>query len=109
MNNDRRKLLKLLSFFPIASISGPLFASIENNETNPTIKLLNLALRTWQETQSICPALYVEKLNLNKTNFKDIQTNEFIAGKTIELEGLVLSKSEVASLANIALIIKDKN
>ncbi len=109
MNSERRKLLKLLSIVSIAPISAPLFAAIEHKKSTPTIDMLNLALCTWQQNENICPTEYVAGLNINKSNLNEIQVSEFITGNTMELDGLVLSKSEVASLASISIILKGNN
>jgi hypothetical protein len=107
MDEGKRKLLKALSVFSVATISTPLFAGLGHKQPYSEHELFNLALKTWQKLEDICPATYIKKIGINKVNYKNIQINQFVAGKTIELDGLVLSKCEVASLANIALIIKE--
>jgi len=107
MDKSRRKLLKALSVLSATTISAPLFAGLGYTSPNSAHEQFNLALKTWQKSEGICPASYIEQIGINKDNYKYIQKNQFIAGEIIELDGLVLSKCEVASLANIALIIKE--
>ncbi len=110
MDKNRRKLLKALSVFSVTTISAPLFAGLGGyKHPNSTHELFNLALKTWQKSEDICPALYIEQIGISQVNYKYIQKNQFVAGEIIELDGLVLSKYEVAGLANIALIIKEQN
>ena len=106
MDKSKRKLLKALSVFSVTTISTPLFAGFGYKHPTSTDEVFNLALKTWQQEEDICPASYLERTGLNKVNYKSIQRIQFIEGEIMELDGLVLSKCEVASLANIALIIK---
>ncbi|NQY86754.1 MAG: hypothetical protein HRT51_03235 [Colwellia sp.] len=109
MDKGKRILLKALSVFSVTTISAPLLAGLGYKHPTSTHELFNLALKTWQKSEDICPASYIEQIGINKVNYKYIQKNQFIAGEILELDGLVLSKCEVASLANIALIIKEQN
>jgi hypothetical protein len=109
MDKGKRKLLKALSVFSVTTISAPLFAGLGHKHPYSEHEQFNLALKTWQKSESICPATYIEKIGVNKLNYKNIQIDQFVAGEIMELDGLVLSKCEVAGLANIALIIKEQN
>lgn len=106
MDKNKRKLLKALSIISVATFSAPLLAGIDKKQPNSTHELFYLALETWQKSENMCPASYIQQLGVNKFNYKEIQKNQFIAGEVIECDGLVLSKCEVASLASIALIIQ---
>jgi hypothetical protein len=109
MDNKRRNLIKSLTVLPLTALSIPLLSTVNNTFTNPTNKLFDMALKTWKKTEVISPATYIEKLQLNKENYKATQIREFAEGNILELDGLILSKSEVASLANIAIISQENS
>jgi len=61
------------------------------------------ALSVWRENETTPPYLYIDNAVADGVNLKQIIQEEFLNSIVLEVNGLVLSKLEVAILAAIAL------
>lgn len=63
------------------------------------------AWSAWVNSETRSPEEYLKQLDLSLENVKAIQKSEFVNDQIIELEGLMLAKSEVAVLAQMYCLL----
>jgi len=68
-----------------------------------TISELDLALKVWEKNETSTPYMYIDKAISDETDLKKVIQEEFLSSMVLEVNGLVLSKLEVAFLAAVAI------
>jgi len=102
MSINRRNFLKLIG---AGSVSAGMMSSSALSATNAespinTLDEIKLARKVWYEAHSISPLSYLRSLDCESLNQQ--ARAEFEQGKTLEVNGWVLSYSEVAVATVVA-------
>jgi len=107
-NTSRRSLLQLLSAFGILGLY-PL--NIQAKKIQGDSKLeneLRIILQNWLDQEKILPGDYLSIRGIDirdPKRLKEISVSDFKNGQTICFQGLMLSKSEAAVLAELATLL----
>jgi hypothetical protein len=64
---------------------------------------LGLALTVWKKNETSSPYIYIDKIIKDGVELKKVIQEEFLKSNVLEVDGLILSKLEVAFLASLAL------
>lgn len=107
-DTNRRSLLQLISAYGILGLY-PL--NIQAEKIQGDSKLENellIILQNWLDLEKTPPGDYLSTrgIDIRETNkLKEISASDFKSGRTICIQGLILSKSEAAVLAELATLL----
>lgn len=99
IDNRRTFLKQAIGGTVLIGLASQLSFSFDDEITSE----LALALSVWKENETSTPSMYINKKMMHESDLKKIIQEEFSNLMVLEVNGLVLSKLEVAFLAALAI------
>ena len=108
LNKSRRDFIKYSSFLMLGTaFHTSVFASNEMEVIKAKAELIKV-LEQWQKDELVSPEAYLDNkgiIGMDKASLAVCNGNDFKCGNTFKVEGLVISKTEAAVLAQMAVML----
>jgi len=106
---DRRKLLKIMASLPLLMTYQSLSKTENRNYDNSVLNELKKAQIVWEKSEKCCPIQFINKLSISVINDQTLLraqiSNEFKKNEVVDINGLIVSKTEAALLASLSSVL----